>query len=133
VPSHAANVDAAKEFLLHYTANLPLATYNSRLYDFPAFPDLVPDLDDWLRSDPFEAKPADKLAVLANAVEWSTNIGHPGPANTTMGEVFGTFVVPNMFAKAARGELSPGQAVAEAESQMNGIFQKWRARGLVGG
>jgi multiple sugar transport system substrate-binding protein len=133
VPNHAANVDAAKEFLLHYTANLPLATYNSRLYDFPAFPELVPQLDDWLRDDPFGARPPDKLAVLANAVEWSTNIGHPGPANTAMGEVFGTFVVPHMFGKAARGDLSPGQAVAEAESQMNGIFQKWRARGLVGG
>jgi hypothetical protein len=44
-----------------------------------------------------------------------------------------TFVIPNMFAKAARGELSPQQSVAEAEKQINSIFQNWRSRGLVAG
>ncbi|MEV0286734.1 MULTISPECIES: extracellular solute-binding protein [unclassified Kribbella] len=133
VPSHARNVDAAKEFLLHYTANWPSATYHSKLYDLPAFPKLVPQLNSWLDNDPFGAKPADKLSVLKNAIEWSTNIGYPGPANTAEGEVFATFVIPNMFAKAARGELSPEQAVTDAERQIKPIFDKWRQRGLVGG
>ncbi|MFI7063971.1 ABC transporter substrate-binding protein [Kribbella sp. NPDC050124] len=133
VPSHARNVDAAKEFLLHYTANWPSATYHSKLYDLPAFPKLVPQLNSWLDNDPFGAKPANKLSVLKNAIDWSTNIGYPGPANTAEGEVFATFVIPNMFAKAARGELSPDQAVAEAERQITPIFDKWRQRGLVGG
>lgn len=131
VPSHARNADAAKEFLLHYTGNLALATYHSRLYDLPAFPKLVPQLDDWLDKDPFGAKPANKLAVLKNAIEWSTNIGHPGPANTAVGEVFATFIIPNMYAKAARGELNPQQAVADAERQIKPIFDKWRRRGLI--
>jgi multiple sugar transport system substrate-binding protein len=133
VPSHARNVDAAKEFLLHYTANWPSATYHSKLYDLPAFPQLVPQLNSWLDKDPFGAQPQNKLSVLKNAIEWSTNIGYPGPANTAEGEVFATFVIPNMFAKAARGELSPEQAVAEAERQIKPIFDKWRQRGLVGG
>ncbi|GAB2672450.1 ABC transporter substrate-binding protein [Kribbella swartbergensis] len=133
VPNHARNVDAAKEFLLHYTANWPSATYHSKLYDLPAFPRLVPQLNGWLDRDPFGAKPENKLGVLKNAIEWSTNIGHPGPANTAIGEVFATFVIPNMFAKAARGELSPEQAVADAERQIKPIFDKWRQRGLVGG
>jgi multiple sugar transport system substrate-binding protein len=133
VPSHARNVDAAKEFLLHYTANWASATYHSKLYDLPAFPKLVPQLNGWLDKDPFGAQPASKLSVLKNAIEWSTNIGHPGPANTAEGEVFATFVIPNMFAKAARGELSPQQAVADAERQIKPIFDKWRKRGLVGG
>jgi ABC-type glycerol-3-phosphate transport system substrate-binding protein len=133
VPSHARNVDAAKEFLLHYTANWPSATYHSKLYDLPAFPRLVPQLNGWLDRDPFGAKPENKLGVLKNAIEWSTNIGHPGPANTAIGEVFATFVIPNMFAKAARGELSPEQAVADAERQIKPVFDKWRQRGLVGG
>jgi ABC-type glycerol-3-phosphate transport system substrate-binding protein len=133
VPSHARNVDAAKEFLLHYTANWPSATYHSKLYDLPAFPRLVPQLNGWLDRDPFGAQPENKLGVLKNAIEWSTNIGHPGPANTAIGEVFATFVIPNMFAKAARGELSPEQAVADAERQIKPIFDKWRQRGLVGG
>ena len=133
VPNHAANADAAKEFLLHYTANFPLVTYHSKLYDLPAFPKLVPQLNTWLDKDPFGANPANKLAVLKNATDWSTNVSHPGPENTAMGEVFSTFIIPNMYAKAARGEMSPQQAVADAERQITPIFDKWRRRGLVGG
>jgi maltose-binding protein MalE len=133
IPKHAANVDAAKEFLLHYTANFASATWHSKLYDFPAWAERVPQLDGWLKSDPYGAKPADKLAFLGEATQWSTNIGYPGPSNTAIGEVFGTFVIPTMFARAARGELNPKQAVAQAEAQIKPIFEKWRARGLVGG
>lgn len=133
VPSHARNVDAAKEFLLHYTTNFEQACYESQLYDFPAWRDRVPRLDEWLSNDPFGANPPDKLAVLKDAVSWSTNVGHRGPANTAIGEVFATFIIPNMMAKAARGELSPMAAVAEAEAQIKPIFDKWRARGLIGG
>ncbi|MDQ3885502.1 MAG: extracellular solute-binding protein, partial [Actinomycetota bacterium] len=133
VPSYSPNADAAKEFLLHYTANMPSATYYSKLYDFPAWPELVPQLDGWLADDPFGSTPPDKLAVLRNATEWATNIGHPGPASPAIGEVFGQFIIPNMYARAARGEMSPEQAVAQAEQQIGPIFDKWRQRGLVGG
>ena len=133
VPSYSPNVDAAKEFLLHYTANLPSATYHSKLYDFPAFANSVPELDGWLDKDPFGANPPDKLAVLKDATNWCTNIGHPGPASPAIGEVLYTFVIPNMYAKAARGELSPQQSVAEAEKRINSIFANWRSRGLVAG
>jgi ABC-type glycerol-3-phosphate transport system substrate-binding protein len=133
VPKHAANVDAAKEFLLHYTANFASATWHSKLYDFPAWAERVPQLDGWLDNDPYGAKPANKLAFLGEATQWSTNIGYPGPSNTAIGEVFGTFLIPTMFARSARGELNPKQAVAQAEAQIKPIFEKWRARGLVGG
>ncbi|HEV3505412.1 MAG TPA: extracellular solute-binding protein [Actinomycetes bacterium] len=133
VPKHAANADAAKEFLLHYTENFASATWHSKLYDFPAWSERVPQLDGWLASDPFGAKPADKLAFLKDATDWSTNIGYPGPSNTAIGEVFGTFVIPNMFASAARGDVTPKQAVTRAEAQIKPIFEKWRRRGLVGG
>jgi maltose-binding protein MalE len=133
VPKHAANKDAAKEFLLHYTANFSSATWHSKLYDFPAWAERVPQLDGWLQNDPYGAKPANKLAFLGEATQWSTNIGYPGPSNTAIGEVFGTFIIPTMFARAARGELNPKQAVTQAEAQIKPIFEKWRARGLVGG
>jgi ABC-type glycerol-3-phosphate transport system substrate-binding protein len=133
VPSFSPNVDAAKEFLLHYTANLPSVTYHSKLYDFPAFPDAVPELDGWLTKDPFGANPPDKLAVLKDSLDWCTNIGHPGPASPAIGEALYTFVIPNMYARAARGELSPQQSVAAAEKQINAIFRNWRDRGLVAG
>ena len=93
----------------------------------------MPQLNGWLARDPFGAKPADKLAFLKDATKWSTNIGYPGPSNTAIGEVFGTFLIPTMFARAARGEATPKQAVTQAEAQIKPIFEKWRARGLVGG
>lgn len=133
VPKYAGNADAAKEFLLHYTANMAAVTYNSELYDLPGWPSLVPQLGGWLDNDPFGAKPANKLSLLKGAVNWSANIGYPGPSNPAIGEVFNTFVLPNMFARAARGQANPKQAVEEAEKQINSVFKNWRARGLVGG
>ena len=133
IPKHAANPDAAKEFLLYYTENFASATWHSKLYDFPAWAERVPQLDGWLAKDPYGANPADKLAFLKDATSWSTNIGYPGPSNTAIGEVFGTFVIPNMFASAARGGASPKEAVTRAEAQIKPIFEKWRKRGLVGG
>ncbi len=135
VPKHAKNPDAAKEFLLHYTANMAQATYNSKLYDFPAFVDTVPQLNDWLAKDPFSQTNKDKLAFLEieKSLQWSTNIGHPGPASTAVGEVFGTFVIPNMMGRAARGQQSARESVAQAEAEVKRIFDKWRQQGLVGG
>jgi multiple sugar transport system substrate-binding protein len=37
-----------------------------------------------------------------------------------------------MMGKAALGELTPEEAIAEAETQIEDIFDKWRDRGLVG-
>lgn len=135
VPSHAKNPDAAKAFLLHYADNMPLVTYNSRLYDFPAYVKAVPQLDSWLSNDPFSKTNAGKLQLLKidDAVKWSTNVGHPGPASIAVGEVFNTFVVPNMMARAARGQQSAKDSVAQAEREIKQIYEKRRREGLVGG
>ncbi|HEX2041974.1 MAG TPA: extracellular solute-binding protein [Acidimicrobiales bacterium] len=133
VPSHAKNPDAAKEFILHLVGNYAQATNNTELYTFPAFPKTVPQLDSWLDNDPFGSRPANKLAFLKDAEQWTTNVGHPGPANAAIGEVFDTFILPKMMAKAARGELSARDAVVDAENQIKPIFARWRERGLVGG
>lgn len=133
IPNHAANPDAAKEFILHLLANYSDATNNSELYTLPAFPDTVEETNEWLDEDPFDSQPPNKLALLKDAESWSTNVGHPGPTNAAIGEVFSTFVLPQMMAKAARGQLSAEQAVAEAEVQVKAIFTKWRQNGLVGG
>jgi maltose-binding protein MalE len=37
-----------------------------------------------------------------------------------------------MMAEAALGEKTPEQAIADAETQINAIFEKWRDAGLVG-
>ena len=136
VPTHAQNPDAAKEFLLHYTANWALATYHSKLYDFPSWPSLSPKLGDWLADDPFGAKPSDKLSFLGDvetAEKWSASIGHPGPSSPAIGEILGTYVIPNMFARAARGQMNPEQTVRVAQTECERVFGRWRDRGLVGG
>ncbi len=136
VPKYSKNADAAKEFLLHYTANFASDTYYSKLYDFPSWPKLSPKLGDWLKDDPFGAQPSDKLAFLGDvntAAEWSTSIGHPGPSSPAIGEVLGTYVIPNMYARAAKGEMSPEASVKRAHQQTEKIFAKWRKKGLVGG
>ena len=136
VPKNSKNPDAAKEFLLHLTANFESATYHSQLYDFPSWPDLAPKLGDWLADDPFGAKPADKLAFLGDvetAAEWSASIGHPGPSSPAIGEVLGTYVIPNMFARAARGDASPAEAARTAHQECERVFARWRNRGLIGG
>jgi len=125
-------LEAAKAFLLHLTANYNQAVFNAKLYNFPAFPDTVPELDGWLEVDPFGSRPADKLTVLNTAKDWVTWLGFPGPANPAVGEVFGTNIIVTMMAEAARGEKTPEQALADAEVQINDIFDKWRADGLVG-
>lgn len=125
-------LEAAQAFLLHLTANYNQAVFNAKLYNFPAFPSTVPELDGWLTQDPFGSRPADKLLVLNTAKDWVTWLGYPGPANPAIGEIFGTNLIVTMMAEAARGEKTPEQAIADAETQVNAIFDKWRDTGLVG-
>jgi multiple sugar transport system substrate-binding protein len=136
VPEHAENPDAAKEFMLALTENSDQIVLQSEMYNFPSFFDLTPDLladGGWLDEDPYGSNPIDKLQVLKGFVDFSTVIGQPGPASPAISEVFNTFIIPQMFAKVARGEMSPDDAAAEAESLMNPIFERWRAEGLIGG
>lgn len=132
IPKFAGNPPAAKEFLLHYAANLDAAAWNSRLHDLPAYAQAVPQLNGWLSRDPFGSQPTDKLALLQTATDWSRNIGYPGPTNAAEGEVFAAWIIPTMFGRAARGEVSPQQAIGDAEAQIRQIYDRWRAQGLMG-
>jgi hypothetical protein len=134
-PKFSTNFDAAQEFLLHYTTNLKQATYESKMYDFPGYPDQVPELDGWLDEDPFTIEGDDptKLQPLKTAVEWSTNLGYPGPASPAIGEIIGTYILPTLLARVARGEQAAQQSVEQADQECRQIFEKWRTEGLVGG
>ncbi|MDR5683600.1 MAG: ABC transporter substrate-binding protein [Armatimonadota bacterium] len=144
----ARSPDVAKEFLLHLLENYRSAVLASKLYNFPSFMGSVADRRvpvaekpaegrRWIRAacirDPFGSNPPDKLRPIADAEEWTTNVGHPGPANPAIGEIFDTYVITDMFAKAATGQLTPRQALDEANRRCREIFTKWRRQGLVGG
>lgn len=134
IPQHSPNINAAKDFLLGLVEHYNEAVYASRLFYFPAFPDTTPQLveaDGWLDSDPFESTPRDKLAVLKDATSWSVPLGYPGNANPAVGEVFGAGTVPQMFAHAVSGSMTPAEAAAWGEDQIGPIFERWRATGLL--
>jgi multiple sugar transport system substrate-binding protein len=59
-------------------------------------------------------------------LDWATNVGYPGYATAGIDEVFNTFVLPTMFAKAAQDVLSPEEAASQAEKEIQRIFDKWK-------
>jgi ABC-type glycerol-3-phosphate transport system substrate-binding protein len=125
--------EGGKEFLLNLSANDAVGTYQSELYNLPAFPAMVPQLDRWLSDDPFGSRPSDKLRLLQGAGTWTADIGYPGPSNPAVGAVFTRSILPRMMARAARGRQTPRESVAQAEAEVKRIFDKWRSRGLLGG
>ncbi|MBI3661418.1 extracellular solute-binding protein [Candidatus Acetothermia bacterium] len=137
------------------------AVLNSKLYNTPSFlgaaaPKSVTDPAkrsragyEWLRdqfnNDPFNSKPANKLAPLFSAVEepsadgtsvkqgWSTNIGHPGPAHAAIGQIFDEYVIPQLFAQAALAHGTPEALLKQYDDKFKEIFNFWRKQGLSGG
>ena len=121
----AENKEGAKQFLTDYIDNFGAAFKASEFYNFPCFPSTVPDIKTQLASDP-KAVPNDKYKVLGNVLEWATNVGYPGYATAGIDEVFNTFVLPTMFARAAKGDVTPEEAVKTAEAEIKRIFAKWK-------
>jgi len=126
----AQNIAGAKKFLVDYVGNFHKAFEGSEFYNFPCFPKQVPDLNQMLQKDS-KGKPADKYAVLADSLDWATNVGYPGYSNAAIDDIYSQWIVNNMFAKAAQGVMSPEDAVKEAEAKAKEIFAKWKERKLL--
>src|SRR5680860_43093 len=136
IPDYSPNQDTAREFLLYLTDNYAEAVDQSKYYNFPAYPSILPELTEdggLLDNDKFGSVPPDKLATLKTANDWTTNLGWPGPANAAIGEIFNLPIIPNMMARAATGLQTPEESVAQAEQEVTEIFDRWRAEGLIGG
>jgi multiple sugar transport system substrate-binding protein len=126
----AENPDAAKQFLVDLVDHFAEVFRESEFYSFPCYPATVPDLASRIAGDP-KAQPPGKYAVLATALDWSTNVGFPGYATAAVDEVFNTFVIPTMFARVARDEATPEDAVRAAQAQITRIFER-RGRAASG-
>jgi len=145
------NADLSKQFLLDRCANYDRAMWESKLYNSPAFfgtalqsgdrgypavanAKSLRDLHNaWFSNDPYAlpGERTDKLMPLKDAEKWSTNVGYPGTANPAEGEIFGTFVLPGMFARVAQGKQSAEESVKQAAAECKKVFDKWRAQGLL--
>jgi multiple sugar transport system substrate-binding protein len=126
--------NAAKKFVLDLEANYSNATYNSKLYNFPAFAKKAPELWErkgWLDDDPFGSKPANKLEVLRGAEKWTAWLGYPGYANPAISETYHEHLLSSMMATVAKDQQSPREAVKDTAAQVERIFSKWRKKGYV--
>ncbi|MHB8453627.1 MAG: ABC transporter substrate-binding protein [Acidiferrobacterales bacterium] len=125
----AENKEGAKKFLVDYIDNFEEGFKASEYYNFPSFPPTVPDIRHLLATDPH--KPLGKYNVLDNVLSWATNVGYPGYANAAIDEIFNTWVLNTMFAKAATGDETPQNAIKAADAACKRIFAKWREKGMV--
>jgi multiple sugar transport system substrate-binding protein len=126
----AENQELAKQFLVDLALEHREVFMHSESVNFPSFPGVMKDLPQLLADDA-RGEPAGKYAALARAAEWTTNIGHPGTVNAAVDEVFNQYLIPKMFAAAARGEMSAEDAVKTAEAEMKPIFEKWKQLGKI--
>ncbi|MGN6572361.1 MAG: ABC transporter substrate-binding protein [Pseudolabrys sp.] len=123
----AKNKDAAKEFLRHYSANWPEAFKASEGYNNPCFAGLVPKPMPILGNDP-TSTPPDKLKILQDSDQWSAIPGYPGPATPAMDEIYYQFIINDMMAKTATGQLGAEDSVKWATQQCEGIMKKWAGK-----
>ena len=122
----AQNKEGAQQFLIDYVDAFHDAFMASKFYNFPCFPQTVPDLQQQLAKDP-DAQPNDKYKVLGDVLDWATNVGYPGYASAGIDEAFRTWVIPTMFAKVARGDETPENAAKAADKEYRRIFERWKS------
>ncbi|MGZ5477554.1 MAG: extracellular solute-binding protein [Thermoanaerobaculia bacterium] len=121
----AENKEGAKKFLVDIINNFETAFKASEFYNFPCFPQTVPNIKQLISNDP-KGVPNDKYKVLGDVLSWATNVGYPGYASAAIDEAFNTFVLPTMFAKAARDEMKIEDAVRTADNELRRIWAKWK-------
>lgn len=116
IPRFAANPDAAHAFILMLVASSAELVGGSQLADRAAYGSLVPDLvqaGGWLDTDPYGGQPQGKLAPLKTSAAWTVHPGSPAPASALASRAHAEFQLSRMLARAARGEVTPEESVAE--------------------
>ena len=126
----AKNVEGAKQFLVDYIGHTREGFLASGFQNMPIFPDAAPDLAQLISNDA-NAIPTDKYNVLAEASTWTTNVGYPGYTNAAIAEVMGRGLIPTMCAKAATDELTPEEALDQADTEIRRIFEEWEESGKI--
>ncbi len=117
----AENPEMAKKFVVDLVAAYTDAFLASEFYNFPSFSKSVTDLRGKLAADKHNPQ---AYLILADAEKWSAYPGYPGYTTAAIDEAFNTFVIPNMFARVAKGEQSPEDSAKQAEAEMKRIFAK---------
>jgi len=72
--------------------------------------------------------PKDKLSILQNSDKWSAIPGYPGPATPAMDEIYYAFILNDMMARHATGQMSAEDSVKQATRQCEAIMKKWAGK-----
>jgi multiple sugar transport system substrate-binding protein len=121
----AENKEGAQQFLVDYIDHFHDGFVAGQFYNFPCFPQTVPNLQKEIANDP-RANPPDKYAVLGDVLDWATNVGYPGYATAAIDQAFKSWVIPTMFATVAQGKASAEDAAKTAETEYKRIFERFK-------
>ena len=126
----AQNKAAAKKFLVDIGTKYTGHFLNSYFYNFPAFPKSVTNVRLRLaKQTDYPNEFRGRYTILDDiSKKWTTNVGHPGYSNAAIDEVFSKFLIPQMFARVARDDMTPDEAMRAAHREITSVFKKWRAR-----
>jgi multiple sugar transport system substrate-binding protein len=126
----AQNKAAAKKYLVDIGTKYTGHFLNSYFYNFPTFPRSVSNIKVRLaKQTDYPNELRGRYTILDEiSKKYTFNIGYPGYSNAAIDEVFSKWVIPEMFARVARDEMSPDEAMRAAHRSVSKIFNKWRAR-----
>jgi multiple sugar transport system substrate-binding protein len=130
----AQNKRAATRFIADIQKNYTPHFLNSGFYNFPAHERAVKGGFKAMRRAAARDthRPLGKYTVLTTIAEkYTTNVGHPGPANAAVDEVFNKSLIPQMFAEVARDKMTPAEAARSMHREVEKIFAQWRSRGKL--
>ena len=120
----------AKRFITDLEINYQQAFKHSKFYNFPAWRGAVHNYASQLAADPHTPKGKYRVLDLI-ARKYTVNVGYPGFSNAAIDEIFNTWLIPQMFAQAAQGKMTPAEAARAAQHEFTPIFAKWRGRGKI--
>ena len=124
----AKNIDGAKKFLIDYIGRFQEGFVASGFQNMPSYPGSVPDFARLVGAD---LQPPGRYSLLADVPATMTNLGSPGFANAATDEVYNNSIISTMFARAATGEITPEEALDQADKAIRPIFDKWRQAGKI--
>jgi multiple sugar transport system substrate-binding protein len=121
----AENPDDAKKFLVDLIDSSRIGYDKSLGCNFPAYPKALPNIALRLDKDA-HGDPPNKYYGLKDALHWTPNLGAPGIVRPAWMEVFNTFLIPKVFKSVAQDDVSPVDAIAEAQREVTAIVEKWK-------
>ena len=129
----AQNKAAAKKYLIDIGTKYTGHFLNSYFYNFPTWPRSVTNIKTRLgKQTDYPNETAGRYTILDEiSKKYTFNVGYPGYSNAAIDEVFSKFLIPQMFARVARDEMSPDEAMRAAHRDISFIFKKWRGRGKI--